>query len=506
VNNKINDLIKRRGFIWQSFEIYGGVSGFVDFGPIGLKILKKIENKWREFFINRHDFIYEISTPLVMPEIVFEASGHLKHFTDVIVTCKNCGRKFRVDNIIEKEDVDRWDELKIENYIRDNKITCPNCGGEFDKPSKFNLLMKTNISPYASDIGYLRPEAAQGIFINFKKVYELTGKKLPIGIVQIGKVDRNEISPRKGLYRMREFTIIDLEIFYDYKNPKCKYIDEILDKKIRILDINARAKGVKTPYEESIHKLISNGIFKNEWIAYFMYLAQEFMQELGVPYQNQYFLEKFPEERAHYSSQTFDQMIKVSEDTWIEVSGHAFRTDYDLKNHSIKSGVSLTAERIEGNKLIERFYPYVVEPSFGLERIFLCVLENCMQEYKSRIILKLPYEIAPYSAVIAPLVNKDHIVKYAHSLYRELKEEGFDVVFDDTEYIGKIYAKYDEIGVPFCITIDYQSINDDTLTVRNRDDWRQIRIPRKLLKETLMKLLRKQIKFEEAGVLLSRSS
>jgi glycyl-tRNA synthetase, dimeric type len=505
MSTRLYDLIKRRGLVWQSFEIYGGVSGFLDFGPIGYKILRKIEEKWRKFFIDRHDFIYEISTPIVMPSIVFEASGHLEHFTDSIVVCKNCGRKFRVDNIIEIEEVDRWNESQIEEYIVKNNIKCPNCGGDFDKPSKFNLLMKTNISPYAEEIGYLRPEAAQGVFINFKKVYELTGKKLPLGIVQIGKVDRNEISPRKGLFRMREFTIIDLEIFYDYKNPRCSYIAEILNKEIRVLDVNSRSQGKKEPYKASIGDLLEKGIVKNEWLVYFMFLAQEFLNELGIQHDNQYFLEKFPEERAHYSSQTFDQMVKISDGSWIEVSGHALRTDYDLRNHSLKSGVSLTAERIENNKVVERFYPHVAEPSFGIERIFLTVLDNCLYEQKSRLILKLPYDIAPYIAVVAPLVNKEKIVSYAYRLYKELKSNDLDVIFDDTEYIGKIYAKYDEIGVPFCITVDYQSIEDNTVTIRNRDDWKQIRIASSQVGEILKKLIRKEVKFEEAGVLFSSS-
>lgn len=505
MSTRLYDLLKRRGLVWQSFEIYGGTSGFLDFGPIGYRIVRKLEEKWRKLFIDKHEFIYEINTPIVMPEIVFEASGHLSHFTDTIVTCKKCGRKFRVDNIIENEDIDRWSENQIQEFIVKNNIKCPNCGGDFDRPTKFNLLMKTNISPYENDIGYLRPEAAQGIFINFKKVYELTGKKLPLGIVQIGKVDRNEISPRKGLFRMREFTIIDLEIFYDYKNPFCEYLQEVADKKIRILDINARIKGTKVPFEEQVGTLVKKGVIKNEWLAYFMYLAQEFLNELGIPYENQYFLEKFPEERAHYSSQTFDQMVKVSDGSWIEVSGHALRTDYDLKNHSMKSGVSLTAERIEENKVVERFYPHVAEPSFGIERIFLTVLDNCLEEKNSRLILKLPYDIAPYHAVVAPLVNKENLVKYAYNLYKQLKKDELEVIFDDTEYIGKIYAKYDEIGIPFCITVDYQTLEDNTVTIRNRDDWKQIRVSTSKLGETLTKLIHKEIKFEEAGVLLSRS-
>jgi len=499
MSEKLLELFKRRGFVWQSYEIYGGVSGFYDFGPLGVKIIRKIENVWKEFFVNNHDFIFEIITPIVTPEVVLEASGHLKHFTDIMIQCLKCKRKFRIDNIIGEE-AESWSLEKIKNYIIEKNIKCPECNGELGEPEYFNLLMKTTIGPYSENIGYLRPEAAQGIFVNFKKIYELTGKKLPLGIFQIGKVNRNEISPRKGLLRLREFTIIDLEIFYDKDETNCPYISTIQDNSLRILFAENR-KNFEI-VEVKIKDLIKNGKILSEWLAYFMWLSQEFILNLGIDYKDQFFLEKLPEERAHYSTQTFDHIVKISTGEMVEIAGHSLRTDYDLKGHSLKSKANLFAEKINEEKKLIKFYPYVVEPSFGLERIFLCVLDKALTQKNNRLILKLPYKIVPYQTVVAPLVKKDNLPEFAYKVYELLKKENIDAYYDDSEYIGKVYAKADEIGVPFCITIDYQSLQDNSVTIRNRDDWSQIRVSLNNLVNILRKLLNKEVKFEECGKIL----
>jgi len=496
MNSKLIELAKRRGLFWSSFEIYGGVSGFIDFGPVGVRIIKKIENLWRTFFEKRHDFIFEIYSPIVTPEIVLKASGHVDHFTDVILSCLKCGRKYRIDSLIDEEGIEAWDFEKIENYIKEKGIKCPECQGDFDKPSKFNLLMKTNIGPYANDIGYLRPEAAQGIFINFKRLYELNGKKLPFGVFQIGKVGRNEISPRKGLYRMREFTIIDLEFFFDKNEPQCPFIREIAHEKLRI----------SRPYKKeiielTIEELLRKEIILTEWLAYFMYLSREFLRNLGIDYNKQYFLEKAPEERAHYSSQTFDHMVVTSDNTHVEVAGFAFRTDYDLRNHSEKSGNQLVAERVIEGKVVEKFYPYVVEPSFGIERLFLVSLDAAFREIKNRIVLSLPKSISPYDAAIASLTSKEELIKLTEEVYRNLRKQSLDVILDSAEYIGKVYAKADEIGIPYVITIDYQSLEDRTVTIRDRESWRQIRVKINDLSNILKSLLNNEIEFEKAGEL-----
>jgi len=497
MNPKLIEIAKRRGIFWQAFEIYGGVSGFMDFGPIGVKILKKIENEWRKIFQEPHDFIFEISTPIVMPEAVLKASGHVDHFTDIILSCSKCGRKYRVDSIIEEEGVEGWEIEKIDSYIKNKGIKCPECNGVFEKPYKFNLLMKTNIGPYSADIGYLRPEAAQGIFINFRRMYEYNGKKLPFGVFQVGKVQRNEISPRKGLHRLREFTIIDLEFFFDKENPSCEYLNNLKAEKLRI----QRAKS-KEIVEIPIADLINEGVILNEWMAYFMYLSREFLKNLGIDYSRQYFMEKAPEERAHYSSQTFDQMIIMSDNTHIEVAGFAFRTDYDLRNHSEKSGAQLYAERIENGKVKEKFYPFVVEPSFGLERLLLVTLDAAYSEKNKRIILKLPKKIAPFDVVVAPLTKKENLIELSKEVYLKLKRDNLDALLDTTEYIGKIYAKADEIGVPYVITIDYQSLEDRSVTIRDRDAWKQIRVNIEDLSRKIKALLNDEIKFEEAGLLI----
>ncbi len=499
MNPKLAELSKRRGIFWPSFEIYGGVSGFIDLGPIGVKIMRKIEERWRHYFVNNHEFIYEISTPIITPEIVLEASGHLEHFVDLVLTCSKCGRKYRVDQLIEEKGVEGWDLEKVESYVKEKSIKCPECNGEFEKPSKFNLLMKTTIGPYSDNIGYLRPEAAQGIFVDFRRIYESIGKKLPFGIFQVGKVGRNEISPRKGLYRMREFTIIDLEFFYDKENPDCKYIQEIANRKIRILRQNETI-------EETIEYFLNKELIKSEWMAYFLYLAKEFLIDLGIDESKQYFLEKSPEERAHYSSQTFDQMVVLSDGTHIEVSGHALRTDYDLRRHSEKSGVNLMAERIVEGKIVEKFYPYVVEPSFGLERLLLVTLDAAYREIKNRIVLKLPYSVVSYQVAVIPLVRQDQLVNFAREIHLMLKKTNIESFFETVEYIGKAYAKADEIGIPYAVTVDYQSLEDNTVTIRDRESWEQVRVSVRELPQKIKALLNKEINFKDAGKPVTRET
>lgn len=339
-----------------SFEIYRGkaeVGGFYDYGPLGVELKRNIIEKWRRVFIYPYqDFIVEVETPIIMPKIVFEASGHLEHFTDAIVECTKCGRKYRADHLIEEELGRRGISIKTEGLsleeldglIRKYNIRCPVCGGELGSVKPFNLLFQTTIGPYSDNIGYLRPETAQGMFVSFPRVFNLMGRKLPLGIAQIGKVGRNEISPRQGLIRLREFTQMEIEFFFDPENAKCPYLDE-LDVKLRIVPEKDVAAGVKEPREFKPREAVESGVVPNEWMAFFMGLATIYMNELGIPPDHQYFLAKLPEERAHYAAASFDQMVYSERFGWVEVSGHAYRTDYDLSRHAKYSGYDLTVER-----------------------------------------------------------------------------------------------------------------------------------------------------------------
>jgi glycyl-tRNA synthetase len=540
----IVELARRKGFFWQSYEIYGGLSGFIDLGPLGVALKNNIISKWRDFFLKTHEFI-EISTPVITPSKIFEASGHIEHFKDPIIECNNCKRKFRADNILKESGTSNTESLSLEELdteIKKMEIKCPECKGELSKPDYFQTMFSTTIGPYSDSIGYGRPETAQGIFINFKRIMETMRGKFPLAIAQIGPALRNEISPRQGPIRLREFTIMEFEFFYDPENPNCEKIGEVENDSINILPEEIKLeenKAINMTIEESLDK----GYILNEWLAYFMALSQRFVSRLGIPPKKQRFDEKLVNERAHYSTQTYDHEVLLERWGWIEVAGHALRTDYDLTRHMEKSGVDLRAyiqfknsivktkkiikpnvlkikskfenaekalnilrkvdpnevERIikengeykidkyifdsgdltfdfkEFKETGRRFVPHVVEPSYGLERLVYATLEYSYSRVDDRTVLKIPKEIAPVKAIVLPLVSKDDLPKKAFEIYDDLLGHGIDVLYDEIGSIGRRYARADEIGIPTAITIDYKTIEDNTVTLRDRDTWKQIR-------------------------------
>ncbi|MQL54676.1 glycine--tRNA ligase [Acidianus ambivalens] len=550
---KVIELAKRRGIFWPSYEIYGGVGGLYDIGPIGTRIKNKIVQLWRKIFVEENsDFVVEIETPMITPKKVFEASGHLENFTDPIVECNKCHRVFRADHLVEEVLKINAEGLKAEeltNLIREKNIKCPVCGGDLGDVRYFNLLFSTNIGPYTGSTGFLRPETAQGMFTSFKRVYESTREKLPLGIAQVGRVARNEISPRQGLIRMREFTIMEIEFFMDPEDTENVPLDKFSEDKINVLPAEAKIKGEK-PSTFKVKELVDEKIVINPWMAYWMATANKFVRKLGVPLERVYFEEKLPSERAHYSSQTFDQMVIVGEDK-VEISGHAYRGDYDLSRHSKSSGQDLSVfkkydqpkiikkkiviinkdklnkeskdfvkefmkrvsslkpeevekilnEKIDGKEIKEyvtvtereekesgkRFIPHVVEPSFGVERCLYISVLNAYREKKDRIVLSLPREIAPYEVAVFPLLERDELISRAREIYSKVKEK-FDAIFDDSGSIGKRYARADEIGIPYAITVDPQTLQDNTVTIRDRDTWNQIRVKEEELINTLEKL------------------
>ncbi|RLF18800.1 MAG: glycine--tRNA ligase [Thermoprotei archaeon] len=563
---KVIELAKRRGFFWQAVEIYGGVRGFLDFGPLGVALKLNIMEKWRKFFISQHqDFIVEIETPIIMPEVVFKASGHLEHFTDYIVECTACGRKYRADHLIEEKtgmkDLERLSAEELTKIIRERNIRCPECNGELSDVRKFNLLFRTIIGPYSHNVGYARPETAQGMFLTFKRIYEIMRRKLPLGIAQIGKVLRNEISPRQGPIRLREFTIMELELFFDPEEPNCFLINKVIDDKIRVRRANS-----DKPIEITIGEALEEGIISTEWLAYFMAVGQRFVNSLGIPMTKQIFVEKAPEELAHYSVQTFDQCIELSRWGLVEVAGYAYRTDYDLTRHMKFSGVDLRAfkeykkpmirvrkvikpllnvmgpilrERtkeivaklkamdsqyvikeleekgyveingikitadmikIEEEKVKEtgkRFIPHVAEPSFGLERLVYATLEYAYTEKEGRIVLKLPPDIAPISIAVFPLIQHEGMIRKAKEIYDMLVSEGFSVIYDESGSIGRRYARADEIGVPLAVTVDGLTLENNTVTLRDRDTWNQVRVHVDEIPEILRRFLRGEISFKD---------
>jgi len=504
----VSEMAKRRGYFWPSYEIYGGVSGFLTFGPLGSLLKKRIEDKFRSFYI-RPLGILEIETSVIMPGDVLEASGHVENFKEPTVECIKCQRKFRADHLLQEfgemtdTETEKLTLQAVMEEIKKRDIRCPECGGNFNKAEQFMTMFTTTIGPYSDAIGYGRPEAAQGIFVEFKRIFESARERLPLGVVQIGHALRNEISPRQGPVRLREFTIIDIEFFLDPENTKCDRLHEVENDKLRLITAENKLKGATEPITVTVKEALNKGIIKEEWQAYFMALAKKFLVELGVPEEQQRFIEKLEWERAHYSVQGFDQEVYLERWGWTEVSGHNYRTDYDLSRHMKASGVDLTAFK-ESENGGRRFIPHVIEPSFGLDRLVYVALEYAYTKKKKRTLLSLSRDIAPIQANVFPLVSKDGLPEKAKEVYQMLIKEGFTVEWDESGSIGRRYARADEAGTPLGITIDYQTLEDGTVTLRDRDTWRQVRSEIDNLSELLHAYFRNKIDFEGLGQLIER--
>jgi glycyl-tRNA synthetase len=572
----INELARRRGFFWQSYEIYGGVGGFVTYGPIGARLKQNIERKLREIFVNELG-ILEIESSVITPGKVFEASGHVNHFKEPMVECSKCNRRFRADHLLEEyakissTEAEKMSLDEIKAAIEKNAILCPECGGTFNAPQQFLAMFETTIGPYSGATGYGRPEAAQGIFVEFNRLYAMAREKLPFGVIQIGHALRNEISPRQGLIRLREFTIADLEFFFDPEAPCCHLLKDIENETLPLLLAEKRAKGSEKTLNVTVKEALEQKTVRSEWQAFFMAIAKKLLIEIGVPAEKQRFIEKLPWEKAHYATQSFDQEVLVDRWGWIEVSGHAYRTDYDLRSHMTASGADLRVYKeyetpVEEEQLVvkpvmaklgpvfkgeaakvaellskapaeevatslekngyymvenyrilpehvdvnrqktvvrgKRFIPHVVEPSFGCDRLFYVALEYAYRVKDDRVLMSFPRSIAPTQVGVYPLVSKDGLVEKAQEVHKLLVNEGFAAEFDETGSIGRRYARADEAGVPLGVTIDYDTLSDSTVTIRDRDSWQQVRSPIKDLPELLHKYFQGKINFEDLGTLL----
>lgn len=410
---KIVSLAKRRGFIFPGSEIYGGIGGFYDFGPLGAELKFNIKQAWWEAVVKGRDDVVGLSAAIIMNPKVWEASGHVSGFSDPLVECKKCRKRFRADETETQK--------------------CPECSGELISARNFNLMFKTFVGPVegTASVAYLRPETAAGIFMNFKNIVDTMRVKMPFGIAQIGRAFRNEINPKDYVFRTREFEQMELEYF------------------------------VKPGDDE--------GAFK-EWID----KRTAWYEKLGL--KNIRKQEQTPEERAHYSKGTIDIEYEFPFG-WKEIEGIANRSDFDLKAHSEHSGQDLSYTDKETG---ERYIPYVIEPSAGVDRIALAFLCDAYAEEDKRVVLKLHPNLAPYKAAVFPLVaNKPELVEKARQIFKELKATGLNIAWDDRGNIGKRYYSQDEIGTPYCITIDYQTLEDRTVTIRDRDTAKQERISEK---------------------------
>lgn len=416
--DKIVSLCKRRGFIFPGSEIYGGLANSWDYGPLGVELKNNIKAAWWKRFVYLRDDIVGIDAALIMNPKVWQASGHIANFQDPLVECKKCHERFKVD------------------HIKDN--TCPSCASKdsFTQEKMFNLMFKTFIGPAEeqANIAYFRPETAQAMFVDFRNVVDTTRLRLPFGIAQIGKAFRNEITPGNFIFRTREFEQMEIEYF------------------------------VPPPQNDS------------DWQGLFEIWRKEILSwikdDLGIDLTKIHEHEIPDEERAHYSKRTIDFEYDFPFGT-SELYGLAYRTDFDLANHEKYSGQNLKYRDPDTG---EEFVPHVIEPTWGVDRSVLVVLLDAYNEIEGRVVLKLQPKLAPYKAAVFPLLaNKPELIKIAREIYLDLKQD-FTTSWDDRGNIGKRYASQDEIGTPFCITADFQSLEDEMVTIRDRDTAKQERV------------------------------
>ena len=451
--DKIVALCKTRGFVYPGSEIYGGLANTWDYGPLGVELKNNIKDAWRQKFIRENKLNVGLDSAILMNPQTWIASGHLGGFSDPLMDCKECKTRHRADNLIEDFDgtnVSGWSNEEMMNYIKEKNIPCPDCGKHnFTDIRQFNLMFKTfqGVTEDSKAELYLRPETAQGIFVNFANIQRTTRKKVPFGVAQVGKSFRNEITPGNFIFRVREFEQMELEFF-------CKPGTDL------------------------------------EWFEYWRSFCKNWLLSLGIKEENLRLRDHSAEELSFYSKATtdFEYLFPFG---WGELWGIADRTDYDLTQHINTSGKSLDYFDPETN---ERYIPYVVEPSLGVERLFLTILTEAYDEEivdpeknDTRVVLHFHPRIAPFKAAVLPLSKK--LSEKATELCDELSRD-FMIDYDEAGSIGKRYRRQDEIGTPFCITYDFESETDGCVTVRDRDTMEQVRIPMASLKEYLAEKIR----------------
>ncbi|MDM7912120.1 MAG: glycine--tRNA ligase [Methanotrichaceae archaeon] len=571
---KVTELARRRGFLWPAFELYGGAAGFYDYGPLGAPLKRRIEDTWRQFFVIQEGFA-EIESPTIGVEGIFQASGHLGGFSDPLTGCKECKEIYRADHLIKHiiEIPDALSNEEIYRVIKDSEIVCPECGGELSEVYEFNLMFKTMIGPGNKMAGYLRPETAQGMFINFPRLLRYFRDSLPFAAVQIGKSFRNEISPRQGVIRLREFTQAEAEIFIDPRDKSHPRFDEVKDIKMKFYSQAAQERG--EPEEMTFGEAVERGVIAHQILAYYVARTYQFLLAVGVSPDRLRFRQHKSDEMAHYAADCWDAEVLLDRLGWIEIVGVADRTDYDLKAHMAQSKVNLTVfvnydrpvkrqklvvkpdmkalgprfkgkakavadalkamspeelkgetikvvvdgetieiepslvscETVEEEVRGEEIVPHVIEPSFGIDRIIYTVLDHAYYEDvvdgETRSVLRLKPAVAPIEVAVLPLMDRKELVAPAKKILDELRCRGLRVDYDTSGSIGRRYRRNDEIGTPYDVTIDYETIEQGTATIRDRDSMRQIRVPVDELADRVQSLLSGCLKFEDAGTLVT---
>ncbi|HTD81480.1 MAG TPA: glycine--tRNA ligase, partial [Thermoplasmata archaeon] len=461
----VMSLSVRRGFLWPAVDLYGGFSGFYDYGHHGARLKRKWEDLWASYFLGLGDNYHLIDTTTILPEAPLKASGHVDHFTDILVTCTKCKESFRGDHLIEAvthEEAEGLSTAEVDAKIRDLKIRCPKCKGELGPSRPFNMMFPVGVGPLGQDRAFLRPETAQGVFLNFKREFEALRRRLPMGLAIVGRAYRNEISPRQGAYRMREFLQAELQIFFDPATFGASLpVDSVKSESLRVA--RAGEKAAPTANDRTVADLIRDGL--PPFYAYHMALVQRFyLDRLRIPRERFRFAELDEKERAFYNKVHFD--IQVSQDSlggFKEVGGVHYRTDHDLSGHSRGSGKDLSVP-VADRKVV----PHVLELSFGVDRNVWALLDLAYELAGERSVLHLPPALAPVVVGVFPLLSKQGMPERAEALYRDVRST-LDAFYDDSGSIGKRYARMDEVGTPYCVTVDHATLEDGTVTLRERD-------------------------------------
>lgn len=555
--NDLMSICKRRGFIWPSFELYGGVAGMFDYGPTGFSLRNNIVDVWRNIYKGKEGFV-EIDSETVNPREVFKASGHVDEFADLITYCTKCESPFRADHLVKEfyNNADVLTPKQLDEAFVKHNVVCPECGGNLGPVEEFNLMFKTTIGPGSARVGYLRPETAQGIFVNYLNLYRYNREKLPMGVIQTGRGYRNEIAPRQGMIRMREFNMMEVELFVDPTDKNWSRYPEIENELITLVP-NTTGEMITITVKEAVDK----GIIANKVLAYFVNTTKQFLIRLGIDPKRLRFRQHLKDEMAHYAADCWDAEVLLSYG-WIEITGIADRGCWDLSRHAEFSGTDLTHFKkfdepkeveidkikakhkalgprfkgkakdiaiamesklpsdvkngelklvIDGEEIIltdeffeiakvnekisgERVVPHVIEPSHGLDRIFYSILEHAysFDEEKGYAVLRLRPEVAPIKVGVFPLMEKDGLDTIATDIYDTVHTHRVEAYYDGTGTIGKRYARMDEIGTPWCITVDYDTLDGKdkgTVTIRDRDSSQQKRIPVKKCGEIIDSLI-----------------
>ncbi|MFX1344897.1 MAG: glycine--tRNA ligase [Promethearchaeota archaeon] len=483
-----NSLLKRRGFIWgPSPEIYGGFAGFFSYGPAGMALKNNILDLFRREC--RYFGFGEVECPTIMPSIVWEASGHLERFIDPVMKCNKCNTMYRADKFLQDNlpdlMIDGLSYEEMEKLINKYELCCPKCGTNFQKIEEYNLMLKTSVGNNV--IAYLRPETATTTYLLFNRLNQDARRQYPIKIYQYGKAYRNEISPRQGVLRMRSFDQFELQIFIS-RDQEMEYEDyeEVKFNKLPLLDWKTQEKGIDNVSLISLEKAIKEKILKKPAYAYCLYVAYYLTRILGIPEELIRFRQHSLNERAHYADDAWDLEIKTRQFDWVEICGIHDRTDYDLRRHAEYSKQNFEISMGADPNIKE--VPQVLEIAFGIDRIIYTLLETTFNVEEGRIILNLKPNLAPNTVAVFPLVrNKENIRKLALKIHRELLENRIGSFYDTAGSIGKRYRRQDELGTKWCITVDYESLEDNSVTLRDRDSMEQVRISISNLSEIIMK-------------------